>query len=388
MFAVLSMIPGQVFAREYAGRSVIDFGATPGDSVDDTAAIQNALDQEDHVFIPSGVFLVTSLHVRRNGVSIVGSGIFQGSPLQRGMVLLITGSDNSVRGVEIRGNAVGAITGAENDAIRITGDRNRIIATFVNGSAGSGIRIDGGAGNLIADNRVENVAQNSLIIANEGANHNIVRNNRFSGTQFQNNVFVTASDGSQPTSVRLIGNIIRENLCLDAYDTGIESGQNADKTQIINNTIAGSRNPAILLRDGRGVIVTGNVIIDSTNNKHLVEHTGIAVVPLFEPSSFYYGAVIENNRIDLNIVRSGIYIGGSGVKILQNIVRGRTSQRGYGITLAGDVGSIDISENRLSFFERAIDLNFDGLRRVRRNIVVSANTISNSAIEINRYNIN
>ena len=72
--------------------NVIDFGATPNDTIDDTAAIQQALDSSSNppwdttlgtyylsnkqVYFPTGVYLVTGLVINHAYTKIKGTGIY------------------------------------------------------------------------------------------------------------------------------------------------------------------------------------------------------------------------------------------------------------------------------------------------------------------------
>lgn len=367
--------------------SILDFGATPNDQIDDTQAIQRALDGGGKIVVPGGRYLVSTLHLRRDNVVLTGSGSLQKQDGVDGYLLLVTGAYNIVEGITFKAATRRAVFGSENDALRIEGNHNQIHGVQILGSNGNGVRIDGGAYNLITSNIIRDVYQNSVIIANAGADGNQVIANRLIGTKTQNNIFVTADDGSRPTRTRIEGTIIRENFCVDASDTGIESGQNADGTLIANNRVSGSRNPAILLRDGKNVVIRDNVVTDSGTALHAIEHSGIAIVPWYKPSTWLYNATIMNNRIDLPIVRSGIYVGGSGVRVMGNMIIGRSPSAGYGITVAGDASTIAIRGNSIRNTERGIDLNFDGHPYVRKQLSVVGNRTHRVRARLNRYNL-
>jgi len=54
--------------------NVLDYGAIPNDEIEDTDAIQTAIDTKYHVYIPAGIYLVDSLVMAQRGQIISGQG--------------------------------------------------------------------------------------------------------------------------------------------------------------------------------------------------------------------------------------------------------------------------------------------------------------------------
>lgn len=406
-FAKFLVIPALVLTIGLGGRigllggseattvSVQDFGARGDDGSDDTSAIQAALDSGHSVHIPSGRYLVSSLRLASSGVTVTGPGTLVKIGGVDGTTLIVIGDRNRIAGVQFEGRAPAPTPGGPNDTLRIVGgDENIIDRVRIDGSRGSGVRIESGGRNRVTNSVILDVEQNSILIANPGANDNYVADNRLIGTRTQNNIFVTAADGPRRTDARISGNVILRNHCDGAYDTGIESGQNADRTIVEENEVEGSRRPAILLRDGRGVRVARNVIRTPPLERQAENYSAIAVVPLHAGSLMRYDAVIAHNRISGPVKISGIYVGGSDVQLIGNSIEsdrgdGRsngTGLTGYGITLAGAVEDVLVRGNQVRGFERGIDLNFDGTRQVREDVTIADNEIVETAVAINAYN--
>jgi parallel beta-helix repeat protein len=355
---------------------------------------QSALNVGVSVLLASD-YAVWGLTVSASGVTICGPGRLVKLGTSNGRVLYVTGHRNRILGVRFTGTAAVPSPGALNDMIRIQGGSDNIIdGCYIDGSPGSGIRIDSGARNKVTNNTILNAYQNSILICNPGADDNFISGNYCKGTSTQNNIYITADDGAVPSGAAIYRNVVSGNHCDAAFDTGIESGYHAYYTSIIGNVCTGSSNPPILIRDGFGINVADNLVVNRPYASQPASYDGISVVPHHELASWNYSTRIQGNTILGAVTRAAIYVGGSHVVVDGNTVFDNTTAFndsgsglvGYGITLAGAVTDITITNNTVRRFERAVDLNQDGTAQTRTRIEVSDNHIRETAVAINGFN--
>lgn len=365
-----------------------------GDGTNDTTALQAWLGcGSTDLYLPHGDYSYSALTLSANATTIRGDGILTKRASTDGRVN-VTGARNKLLGLRFDGTAAATTPGPLNDCIRISGANNEVDGCYINGSDGCGIRIEGAAGNRITRNHVLNCYQTNIAVLNDGANYNLVEGNYISGCDTQNNIFVTADDGGFTSGNYVYGNIVRGNHCVSAFDTGIESGYHAFGTIVEGNYITGCKNPAILCRDGFAVNISGNVI-ETDEASQNADYSAIAVVPGSEAATFNYASKIDGNIITGQCNRAGIYLGGSGLDVTNNLIYDNETTIGadgsglvgYGITMGPTITDIRVIGNYVRRFERGIDLNFDGTAITLTRVEIKDNTIIETATAINGANV-
>lgn len=376
--------------------SVKDFGAVGDGVTDDTQAIQDALDTENSVYFPDGNYVVTDLTLSSNNVTIYGSGTIVKKANVDGVVLTITGNNNIVTGLRFDGTAPTPTQNYTNDIIQIpSGELNIVSSCTINGSNGGGISVRNSKNNKIINNTVLNTHDNNILIAGGGADNNLVSGNYCVGTTSQNNIFTCASLDSSPTGEYIYGNQIIGNYCADSGDTAIESGYHSFWSVISNNICINSVNPNILVRDGSGVSVNGNVVINKPYAAQISTHDGIAVVPQNESSSYTYTTRISNNIVMGAVKRSGIYVGGSYVVVSENTIYDNTTSIGAngsglvgtGVTIAGAPSDVNIERNYIRRFANAISFNYGGTPITGYRLKAIGNSVFEIDTFANCYNV-
>ena len=276
------------------------------------------------------------------------------------------------------------------DLINIDHTKNVIIENckLVNGFGG-GINIYGSSDCIIKNNIIENMYDNGILIAEKGADRNIIIGNNIKTTHVQNCIFVTASSDSSATNNYIYDNQIINNICRDAGDTAIESGINTVNTLIKGNNIDVKNHPGILLRDCKGFIVSTNTV------KQLSSGSGdsISVVPHHEGGSFECNGSIENNYIFGDVIRSHIGVYQCNVNIKNNKLiydNSLISSDGSNLKATGiltDGGSNLIIENNLiNNFENGIYVNYGDGTPTINNLIIKNNRIDMSKNAINLWN--
>ena len=375
--------------------SVKDFGAVGNGLDDDTTAINNALATGNSVYFPDGTYIVTALTLSSSGVTLSGNGILKKKAGVDAKLFTISGSNNEVIGLRFDGTNLQPTSNYLNDIITISGNNNLIENCFINGSKGGGITIGNASGNRILNNVIKNVYDNGILVAGAGADVNIISGNWLDGTTHQNNIFITASADSTPNGQYVYGNIVTNNYCANAGDTGIESGYHAQRTVIANNITTTSYNPGILVRDGFSVNITGNIVINAAYASQPSTYDGIAVVPQNESASYNYSTRISDNTVLGAVKRSSIFVGGSYVDILDNYLYDNNTTIGSngsglvggGVVLASALTDINVRGNTIYNFSTGVNFNYDNVAKTMTNIHVQNNNIKNTAKAVDGYYI-
>lgn len=301
--------------------NVKDFGAIGDGIADDTAAIQQAIDQMmgaggGTVLIPAGVYLISAaLTITAPFITILGPGKLFKQTGTKTFTIKITAPWVEINGLQIDGNRDGQSQFYwAYDEIRLEdGASNcRITRCSIENSAGTGIAGYRCSHNIAAYNRIRNCYDNGVFFGGLGADYNQILFNDVDGTTKQNGIFVSASPGSGETTDYIFHNKIIGNTVKNVGDTCIESGIHAVSTVISNNHAMDPVAAAILVRDNEHTIVQSN-FVDMTNSplpqdpNKLRTDDGIAIYAHHgdKPDSY---SICANNIIKSG--RYGIHIGG------------------------------------------------------------------------------
>lgn len=365
-----------------------------GDGSDESAKIQAALDSNLNVYIPSGTYIATGLVINNNNTKLFGPGTIKKKANVDGVLLTINASHVTVSGVTFDGSNPQPSLTAINNIINITGNENKIEHCVINTSAGGGITVVAGwSRNIIAYNIIRNTDDNNIMISGANANDNLIIGNYCDTTTQQNNIFVTASPASIPTTDFNYRNRIIGNTCLNAGDTGIEAGIHSVGTVIQGNTIINSKNPEILLRDNLNTVVEGNYISAGLNASST--HDGIALSQQTEAGTWRYGAIIKGNRIVGNLTRSGIYsqlandivIEGNSIEETFATVNPTTGVGlvGSGVSIASSTDDIIIKNNSIRHMSVGINTNIGAGTPSYNRFTIENNNIYDIATGINLF---
>jgi parallel beta-helix repeat protein len=303
--------------------SVKDFGAVGDGIVNDTAAIQDAIDSlpsyGGSVYVPSGVYNVSGLYLdgtsgTKTGVTLFGDGrgselfLISGSSGEN-VLAANSGNDFVVRSLTINGNVAGnPIPGSPTDpdyekwnGIRLAGVERATVTECLIVNCGFGGILPGAA------NLTDSPSQ-QIIISN-----NIMRDNSFGiGAMYQN------------------GNVIENNVIVANLTYGMVIDQFSSQCTVSGNVVIGNGNNGIFgyrvdrctfvgnvcrSNDGVGLVIDngsvdntiiGNACGDNTNS-------GIKVI------GGAYSNTVSGNACDNN-GQYGVHIDGSG----NNVVVGNT----------------------------------------------------------------
>lgn len=359
--------------------SVKDFGAVGNGIADDTLAIQSALNTGKSVsFVEGATYLATGLTLSTSGVILSGRATIKKKGAPNAILLTITGSFNVVDGIRFDGTAAGQAVGQINDIIRVhtTASDNVIKNCYINTSAGGGISVLNSARNKILFNTVYNTRDNNILVANVGANDNLVHGNYCDTTNGQNNIFLTADSSSFATTDFIYRNIVSNNICVNSSDTAIEIGQHNVGATVIGNIALGAVNPPILLRDSVDFNVVGNTV------QCLGCTDGIATVNQNEPTSFPARGSITGNHVFGRPSRSFIYMSQDSVRVSDNYITdtitvvnaGGTNLVGSGILVAGSIGNLDLRNNSIENVSVGINTGF--VPATNANLICTGNRLS------------
>lgn len=364
-----------------------------GDGSDESTKIQAVFDSGLDVYVPTGTFTATGLVLSTSGARLYGPGTIKKKSGVDGVLLTISADDCIIDGVRFDGTASQPTLTSVNNIINLAGNRNKVIACYVNGSAGGGITVNAGyCYNVIAFNTVKNTDDNNIMISGADANDNLIIGNYCDTTTQQNNIFVTASPASTPTTDYNYRNRVIANTCLNSGDTGIEAGIHSVGVVIQGNTVKNAHNPEILLRDCVGAVVEGNYVEAGTNA--ISTHDGIAVI-LQTETDWRYRAVIRGNRIVGNLTRAGVYtqdghdlqIEGNSIEETFATVNATTGVGlvGSGIALTSPADDIVIRGNTIRRMGTGVNLNQAAQTPTHNRVTVDDNAIYDVGTGINLF---
>jgi hypothetical protein len=265
--------------------SVLDFGAIPDGTTDDTVAIQNCIDaaqaQGKSVWIPPGVF-ITSNRLVATGVSIEGAGMWYTTlyrnvpiPTPAGLRSDLEVVSGVVRDLYIDGNSVSRLrTEGSEYGINIGGAAGWLIERVWIQHANAAIWASGTDG-VVRDCRVSHTWADGINLNNGSAYHADKLGIRLTA---QNNFVRGAGDDSFAINSTLSGGAV-----------------NMEDARLLNNTsIAPWWANGLRIAGGKNSIVQDNFIADPTT------HNGM-IVAIFGPT----GAPLEGASITGNIIVRG-----------------------------------------------------------------------------------
>lgn len=363
--------------------SLADFGVT-GDGSNESAKVQAALDTGKDVLVNDGLTVtVLALTMNTAGQRIYGGGKLKALADTNGQLLRVLADDIAIEGVYFDGTAAKPGTGQVNDMIRVESVTGvRVTGCRIEGSKGGGIALLNANRCRVISNYITDTNDNGVLVANLGADDNVVAGNVIVGTGSQNCIFLTADSSSLPTTDYIYRNVVTGNICSDATDTGIEVGQHCVDTAVTGNTVYNCANPEILVRDSIGTAVTGNVVKCGPNGS--ATHDGIAFLEQNE-TNWDYRSVCSGNVVTGEITRAGILLqGANNVTVTANRVQetvasvnGTTGagMTGGGVIVANDAYGLHIADNDLRRLEYGVLLNLGGGAVTLTDCTVQGNKI-------------
>lgn len=308
-------------------RRVTDFGAVPNDDVDDTAAIQRALDsmrEGEWLVFPPGKYLHNkSLLVNKKGAQLWGDGA------------VLHGTNPSDQALWIRADNVGvyrftktAVTESRRSTpwesgIAIYGQQNGAVPVYGTVIRGNRITYAGAPGtNLQAS------ASSAGILVYRARNFLVA----------ENTVERSLSDGIHMTggsrNGRVLNNIVRENgddmIAVVSYiGANWTASALADRNWLDRKREAGETRDVLIANNdvsgqywGRGVSVVGGSNVTIQNNR-ISRTTGAAAIYLARERVYYtfgdYNILVKENTIDDNQVSPPVFVpNGTGFSSLQS----------------------------------------------------------------------
>jgi hypothetical protein len=385
----MDTLPAQIQADVRSGRYTGDL----------TSALRDALETGDDFMIPPGVFHFAGdiLEVRKTGQRIVGTGgVLRRLPERDGIGLLISATDVTLHDLKIDGSAPAARPSHSNDTVKVTGDRCTLQRLVVQGSWGSNLRIDRARNCTVIEPQLYKAYQNNLIICNGSTEDILIERPTCIGTVLQNNIFVTASDGSNDNGEIISRVTITDPMCSDAGDTGIELGYHSQDCRVTGGKIVNSTNPAILQRDGLRNRWDG-VVVQSKYYHHQHDHyDAVAVVPQWESAAWdsdtEFRSIIALGRVK----RSAFFWNQSGIRRIDCTARAfggldtaasGALPVGNGDLKAGDVSNIVVRGGRIDGFAVGDNWNYDAKRYERIGCVTEEVEFTGCSLIFSCYNI-
>jgi len=290
-------------------RDVRSFGAKPDDNIDDSDAIQKALDTMkagETLWFPSGRYLMNrSLFVRKPGITIAGDRATLHATNPDDLALIIQADDTTVASMTFT-----AITNGRRNATR----HSRIA---VSGDLPGGLRRI--RNTVIRDNRITNADGPGTAGANSASTAGIFINHAERFLVSGNTVVRSLADGIHISggsrNGRVLNNVVRETgddmIAVVGYsDAGSPAKNNASKlvkawqTNVedrLNRNILISGNRVSGQYAGRGISVVGGQTIAIVRNT--IENVPVGAGILLAREASYQTFGVENILVESNILR-------------------------------------------------------------------------------------
>ena len=290
-------------------RDVRSFGAKPDDNIDDSAAIQKALDTMkpgETLWFPSGRYLMNrSLLVRHPGLTISGDRATLHATNPDDLSLIIQADDTTVSSLTFTAITNGRRTATRHARIAVSGDLPSGYRRIRN--------------TVIRDNRIVNADGPGTPGANSASTAGILilHAERFLVTG--NTVARSLADGIHITggsrNGRVLNNVVRETgddmIAVVSYsDSGSPARNTATKlTKAWTANVESRLNRNILISGnrvsgqyyGRGISVVGGQTIAILRNT--IENVPVAAAILLAREASYQTFGVENVLVEGNVVR-------------------------------------------------------------------------------------
>jgi len=286
--------------------SIIDFGATPNDTTDDTAAIKNAIvvakAQGKTVYVPAGKFMYTSFVL--DGVQLLGEGdtsLFQAiDPLNA--TISLQGDKPSVKNMMIKIIAT-VRNGTNKHAFWVDHATNyEINHVTVDGAADSGIFSDGSSNGRITENVIKSTMADGIHTTNGAHDITIARNTVTNVGDDMISVVGYNDKGDCTVSAPYNILISYNNVSVQTAGRGISVVGGRDIT-ITNNTVNRSAGAGFYFAAesgwktcGDNNILVNNNTVDITNVTGLVDHPAVLVYA-DSPNQTIQNVLLEDNTI-------------------------------------------------------------------------------------------
>ncbi|MCW5659627.1 MAG: right-handed parallel beta-helix repeat-containing protein [Burkholderiaceae bacterium] len=356
-----------------ARRDVRSFGAKPNDDLDDSNAIQKALDSlksGETLYFPSGRYLTSrSITVRRPGITITGDNATLHATNPEDMALMVQADDTTVASLtftavtNVRRHAtrtariavVGDMPGSPPKRIRNAVIRdNRIVnadgpgTPGANSSSASGILVQHAERFLIAGNTVVRSLADGIHITGGSRN----------GRVLNNNVRETGDDLIAVVSYADKGPAARNSAAklANAWNDQAEKGLNRN-ILISGNRVSGQY-------WGRGITVVGGQSVAILRNT--IENVPLGAGILLAREAVYQTFGVDNVVVEGNIVRD-VQTGTPPYNVADKFSPGKRTGHGA------------IEVHAALFDDEAADDKLRGALSVR-NVVVRGNTVQNTAV--------
>lgn len=271
--AQASLLSGVEYARQ-PYFDVRDFGATPNNLGDDTAAIQAAFNAADAagnsvVYIPKGIFVVDNLRVFGQHLKIVGPGTLKLKDASPNVgVLTIDGSHNLVSYINIDGNQTGLHTGRA-EGLRLVGDDNRVFRVQVSNtymaedglSQASGQNfVVFGVGNRLTETVSLNAGHSGYRqVGDQTLYRDIVSiNSRVKGFNASGNGTSFTVDGG-----RFETNAAAHPLGVNSFQIDPGAGNKLERAVLRNMVVKGPQNSTGVTTNAAKIVLINEVVIDN-----------------------------------------------------------------------------------------------------------------------------
>ena len=388
--SLLDTLPDRIRAEVRAGTY----------SGDISQALREAIETGADFVIPTGTYWFAggALEVRTPGQRIVGTGgILKRLPGRDGIGILVSGANATLQDIRIDGRAPARELSHHNDMVKVTGNRCRIVRLVVEGSAGSNLRVDGAQDCQILHPTLTDAHQNNIVVCNGPARNILIETPICRRTVTQNNIFVTASEGSGDNGEVVSGIVVNNPMCSDAADTGIELGYHCTDSQVNGGKVINSTNPALLQRDGKRNRWRDVAVVSKRLAAQHSTYDSVAVVPQWEPTSWDSDTEFSGIVVRGPVTRSAFYWGQSGIRrigcsayALDTTESGGPAplaRLGSGDLKAGGVGNILVRGGRIDGFAIGDNWNFDAARYERTRCITEDVAFSRCTQIFNIYNV-